>query len=831
VTATANGTITAALAAGNIVQNPGMLVTIRNTAAANASITLTGTLTNFAPWAPAASGASVIIQNGECVTLRVVTPGTAYDIVNLTVQNVAIDITADVTLSAAITSSALTNGGLITYTNTGTTNLTLTAAAFDNAATYPVQSTAAVFTLPPKGTVTLQLTSTSASNWRIISFEYPGLQAGAIAFAVSKTTAQTVPANSEQVVTFDVADINPQNYFDTVTSRYTPEIAGYYNFSATLTVSSVTITTSVAIYKNGIQACRGTCGQSESNATGTITDVIYMNGTTDYVDMRCTTGGGTGPIFTGQTFFSGSLVTQQNIVNTASGIYNVPANANTTIPALLAAVTPTPITDVVGNEYIITNTATSNITLTATSFIGYEGWISQAQATSIVMTPGTVVVLQTVTIGTGYQIVNISPNNNVNSVAFAVYNSANLPISSAGTNISNVAIRLNPQNYYDNSTGRYTPKTAGYYQVNCGITTNGSGGNGVQMQLRKNGVAYNVQPQGSDSNAAGAQIADVVYMNGSTDYLSVFADSSTSYNVQANNFWFSASLTNQTLTEVVGTTAAGAVVKSTAQAIANNTFTKVTLPGPATDPQSWWNAANNRWIPTIPGYYEVSGMLSYFSLTANTLYEIFILKNGFTVVNGLYPSNISAATFLTGTANTVVYMNGTTDYLEMWTYQSSGAAQSIEGNPTRTNLTLSLVGANQAVPAVRETTSAYGIGSNTTGSNQYANCEIDNLRFFWRGGGGASVFISTISGTTTIQGAYGRNAYGGGADAWGLAPGVGSGPLTVTTTPVALTVNWSTMGQIIATFRDIGAGRSYQMNAVLQHSYQNSQIFVNRISD
>jgi hypothetical protein len=419
----------------------------------------------------------------------------------------------------------------------------------------------------------------------------------------------------------------------------------------------------------------------------------------------------------------------------------------------------------------------------------------------------------------------------VNSVAFAVYNSANLPISSAGTNISNVAIRLNPQNYYDNSTGRYTPKTAGYYQVNCGITTNGSGGNGVQMQLRKNGVAYNVQPQGSDSNAAGAQIADVVYMNGSTDYLSVFADSSTSYNVQANNFWFSASLTNQTLTEVVGTTAAGAVVKSTAQAIANNTFTKVTLPGPATDPQSWWNAANNRWIPTIPGYYEVSGMLSYFSLTANTLYEIFILKNGFTVVNGLYPSNISAATFLTGTANTVVYMNGTTDYLEMWTYQSSGAAQSIEGISTRTNLTISLVGANQAVPAVRETTSAYGIGSNTTGSNQYANCEIDNLRFFWKGGGGASVFISTISGTTTIQGAYSRNAYGGGADAWGLAPGVGSGPLTVTTTPVALTVNWSTMGQIIATFRDIGAGRSYQMNAILQHSNQNSQIFVNRISD
>jgi hypothetical protein len=320
-------------------------------------------------------------------------------------------------------------------------------------------------------------------------------------------------------------------------------------------------------------------------------------------------------------------------------------------------------------------------------------------------------------------------------------------------------------------------------------------------------------------------------MNGSTDYLSVHADASVSYNVVPNNFWFSASLTNQTLTEVVGTTAAGYAGKNAAQAITNAVFTKVTLPATPTDPQSWWNAANNRWVPTIPGYYEVNAMLAYTGLTVNSLYEVHIVKNGFTVANAFNPSSIAVSNFVSATANIVVYMNGTSDYLEMWTFHGGGTAQNVDGTSTRTNLSISLVGANQAVPAVRETTSAYGIGSNTTGSNQYANCEIDNLRFFWRGGGGASVFVATISGTTTLQGAYGRNAYGGGADAWGLAPGVGSGPLTVTTTPVALTVNWSTMGQIIATFRDIGAGRSYQMNAILQHSYQNSQIFVNRISD
>jgi hypothetical protein len=741
-----------------------------------------------------------------------------------------------VTLSAAITSSALTNGGLITYTNTGTTNLTLTAAEFGNAATYPVQSTAAVFTLPPKGTVTLQLTSTLASNWRIVSFEYPGLQAGAIAFSVSKTTAQTVPANSEQVVTFDVADINPQNYFDTVTSRYTPEIAGYYNFSATLTVSTVTITASVAIYKNGTQMCRGTCGQSESSATGTITDVIYMNGTTDYVDVRCTTGGGSGPIFTGQTFFSGSLVTQQNIVNTTSGVYNVPIAADSTVPALLAAVTPTAITDVVNNLYIITNTASTNVTLTANTFIGYQAYPSQATVTSIVMTPGSTLELQTVTIGTGYQIVILNTPINVGSVGFSAWMTSGVNINSS--NISSPTVlryqttQFNPQNYYNPSTGRFQPLTAGYYSVNASYFAFTTPDKWMQIGIRKNGAAPFVgfgEGTTPNGNVLNPQVKCLVYMNGTSDYLEVVGATETG-NTTTNTSYgggaqFSAFLTNQTLTEVVGTTAAGSATKNAAQAIANGVFTKVTLPGPATDPQSWWNAANNQWIPTIPGYYEVSGMLSYFSLTANTLYEIHILKNGFTVINGLYPSNISSAPFLTGTANTVVYMNGTTDYLEMYTYQSSGAAQSIEGNLTRTNLTLSLVGANQAVPAVEETVAAYNIGT-ASGSTPYAQVQLDNIIIYWKGS--ASLCMKTVSGASVIQGVSTFINDNGASGCQNLTGTGSSAPVTLTTTERVM-FSSSTMGMKEITFRDTTFNRSYVAKCILQNSYTNSQIFLNRI--
>ena len=87
--------------------------------------------------------------------------------------------------------------------------------------------------------------------------------------------------------------------------------------------------------------------------------------------------------------FSAFLTTQQNIINTSTGVYNLPTAASITIPTLVANAG---VTDTIGNEYIITNTSpSSNVTITATSFVGYQGWISQASATSIVMTPGTVV--------------------------------------------------------------------------------------------------------------------------------------------------------------------------------------------------------------------------------------------------------------------------------------------------------------------------------------------------------------------------------------------------------------------------------------------------------
>jgi hypothetical protein len=842
VTATANGTITAALAAANIVQNPGMLVTIRNTAAADASITLTGTLTNFAPWAPAASGASVIIQNGECVTLRVVTAGSAYDIVNLTAQNVAFDSTADVTLSATITTYGMQVGQLVSITNTKPLgNIVLIAADIENTETYPAQSTATVFTLPKDGTVTLQLTSASNSNWRIISFEYPGIQAGSIAFSVSKTTSQTVPTATTQVIAFDVADLNPQNYFDTTTSRYQPEIAGYYNFSATLTVSIVTATATVIIAKNGITQVQGTCGQAESFATGTVTDVIYMNGTTDYVDMRCAAGGANMPLVVAQTSFSGSLVTQQTIVNTTSGIYNIPVSADSTIPALLAA---DGITEVVNDLYIITNTASTNVTLTANTFIGYQAYPSQATATNIVMTPGSTLELQNVTIGTGYQIVILNTPINVGSVMF----SANGPTPSVtvGTVSTYPASKIilpnivggsaigNPQNYYNTSNGRFTPKTAGFYQVNAFLYNDGAY-DYLWLQLFKNGIPLQENAANNERGfGSGIQIAVVVYMNGSTDYLELGAyyGANSGTPVQAPKYTsstlFNAALINQTLTEVVGTTAAGSVGKGVTQAIASAVFTKVTLSTVSSDPQSWWNAANSRWIPTIPGYYQVDAMLTYIGITASSLYEAHIVRNGLTVSNILMQGNSAISGWVAGTQSAVVYMNGSTDYVELYTFQATGVSQNVDGNTLRTNFAISLVGANQAVEAVTQTTSAYGIGSYNGAADaaRYAVAQLDNIIIYqqYRAGFG----FATVTGSTQLQGSISSSIYGGGAGTASLTGTTGSGPLTITTAG-GYVFSSNAMSCWTANFRDLTANISYRATFILQHGYVNSQCFLERM--
>ncbi len=79
---------------------------------------------------------------------------------------------------------------------------------------------------------------------------------------------------------------------------------------------------------------------------------------------------------------------------------------------------------------------------------------------------------------------------------------------------------------YDNSTNyRYTPSVAGYYQINCGVIITGTSKAVVNIYIYKNGSEYNLGlglRYASSSNEK-LSMSNLVYCNGSTDYLEVYA--------------------------------------------------------------------------------------------------------------------------------------------------------------------------------------------------------------------------------------------------------------------------------------------------------------------
>lgn len=101
------------------------------------------------------------------------------------------------------------------------------------------------------------------------------------------------------------------------------------------------------------------------------------------------------------------------------------------------------------------------------------------------------------------------------------------------------------------------------------------------------------------------------------------------------------------------------------QSFSSNTFTKVTFPSEEFDTNSCYDTALYRFTPTVAGYYEVAVSLSMSSLV--TLLNAVVFKNG-TAVKGASTVSSPNSVGLTTQANALVYLNGSTDYIEAYIY-------------------------------------------------------------------------------------------------------------------------------------------------------------------
>ena len=338
--------------------------------------------------------------------------------------------------------------------------------------------------------------------------------------------------------------LNPQSAYNTATGKYQPTVAGYYQINVGITSANPTYTFA-AIVKNGTTLCSNVFNNG-AYYTANPEAVVYLNGTTDYVQAAFNSNNNAGTTFynePGVQYFSAALLTNQSVYlpNAVTSNYAISTSTSTqTVAALIAAQSPA-ITDIKNNVYVINNSGGSPITLTATGFSGYQAWPLNATSTSVIVDAGGSVELMTTTVGSGYQIVTISTPATINGVVNTVMYIGN----AAGSTLTNTvfpgspgyiatpgntgtfnfwpvkwnslsANSYNDMGAYDATTGKFTPQRAGYYQVNVNLTQSGT--SYMWVGIAKNATTL-IATSLAIGNGNGQSISTVVYMNGTTDFL------------------------------------------------------------------------------------------------------------------------------------------------------------------------------------------------------------------------------------------------------------------------------------------------------------------------
>ena len=133
------------------------------------------------------------------------------------------------------------------------------------------------------------------------------------AFSVYRSSNQSISSGTLTKIQFNAKTFDTATAFDATTNyRFTPQVAGYYTISLTSGSGASGSTTRLIsdIYKNGSEYCRGSDVTATSVTNATASCIVYLNGSTDYIEGYCLITGTT-PTITGnsvETQMSGCLV-------------------------------------------------------------------------------------------------------------------------------------------------------------------------------------------------------------------------------------------------------------------------------------------------------------------------------------------------------------------------------------------------------------------------------------------------------------------------------------------------------------------------------------------
>ena len=156
-------------------------------------------------------------------------------------------------------------------------------------------------TTPLSGTEVVPLVQSGVTKQVAVS----GLQAGPV-FRAYQSSAQSLPTGAFTKLNLQTENFDTNSNF--ASSRFTPTVAGYYQFNWGMGLGTTTQALSV-LYKNGSAVTYGSYSTLMTESVGS--DIMLMNGTTDYVELYGFQNSGVAQNVSAnstQTFLSGSLI-------------------------------------------------------------------------------------------------------------------------------------------------------------------------------------------------------------------------------------------------------------------------------------------------------------------------------------------------------------------------------------------------------------------------------------------------------------------------------------------------------------------------------------------
>ena len=524
-------------------------------------------------------------------------------------------------------------------------------------------------------TVTNGLYSTgSYSNPTWLTSISGSIVSGAVASATLATTATNVAGGAAGSIVYQSAlattttlALGTTNYVLTAGAT-----APQYVAQSTLSVGSATNATNATYLAGGVAGSipwQSAVGVTGFTAAGTSGQVLTSQGT------------GT-PTWTTPTAYA--TVTDDTTTNAT----RYPLFANQTAGNLATSYTSS-------TKYQY-NPSTG--VLTATGFSGSGASLTSLTAGNLSGTiPSAVLGNSTLYIGTTAVLLNAA-SNSITSLAVNISGSAaSATTATTATNATNVAVTDNTS-----SSATWYPTIVSTTTGNLPITTSSTKLSFVPSTgvLSANGVALTgnlgtvtsvaasvpafLSVTGSPITTSGTLA--ISYSGTALPIANGGTGSTTATGSGSVVLATSPTITGLTFTSASTTAPAFSAYSNPGTTVAAATFTKIAFQTKEFDTNTNYDATTNyRFTPTVAGYYQISAAFTSSNLTTASNNAIFIYKNGSQYRTGNTVGG--GAVYPYYTVSSLVYFNGSTDYVEIYCYVSG-----VSGITTNTGTTCNFCG-------------------------------------------------------------------------------------------------------------------------------------------